>query len=338
MIERRTLIWRLDPIHPDRTLIEKAAHIIRSGGLVAFPTETVYGLGANALSAEAVARIYIAKERPASNPVIVHVIGIEQAISLVTEWPERAQLVGEHFWPGPLTLVLARSSRVPDIIAAGGSTVAIRCPKHGIARALIEAAGVPIAAPSANRSSAISPTLARHVLQSLAGRIDAVLDGGPTTAGLESTVLDLSREQPRLLRPGPIPLKELEALLGPIERFIQHPASEVLPSPGLLERHYAPRTPLEGYTSIERLQQCATRLVANGLRIGVISTESPLLSSERLTSFVLPNNPEQFGAQLYAVLHELDEANCDRLLVLLPPDDDEWMAVRDRLLRASAKS
>ncbi|MCS6777324.1 MAG: L-threonylcarbamoyladenylate synthase, partial [Chloroherpetonaceae bacterium] len=212
----RTRVLPVNPVHPEPGAIAQGADCLRAGGLVAFPTETVYGLGASALDAAAVARIYAAKGRPAHNPVIVHVADVVQARSLVTEWPEQADLLAARFWPGPLTLVLPRNAQVPDIVAAGGPTVAIRWPAHPVAQALIRAAGVPVAAPSANRSMHISPTRAEHVLRGLTGKIDLVLDGGPTPGGIESTVLDVTAMPPRLLRPGLVTAGQIAQVVGTV--------------------------------------------------------------------------------------------------------------------------
>src|SRR4051794_29437194 len=241
-----TPVLLIDPNAIDAGPIAQAADVLRRGGLVAFPTETVYGLGANALDAEAVRRIFEAKGRPANNPIIIHVADVEQARQLVAGWPSEAERLAARFWPGPLTLVLPRRDVVPDLVTAGGSTVAIRVPAHPVALALIRAAGMPIAAPSANRSTQLSPTRAEHVLHTMRGRIDLVLDPGPTSGGLESTVLDLTTSPPRLLRPGLVTRSEVEAIIGPIVLSSTAPLGAVsLPSPGMLPRHYAPRTPLE---------------------------------------------------------------------------------------------
>jgi L-threonylcarbamoyladenylate synthase len=216
-------ILRVDPYTPAADAIAHAAHVLQEGGLVAFPTETVYGLGANALDPAAVAKIFAAKGRPATNPIIVHIATIDEASALAGAWPDVAQQLADRFWPGPLTLVLPKQAHVPDLVTAGGATVALRMPAHPVALALLRACGFPLAAPSANRSSELSPTLPEHVLRGLADRIDLLLDAGPTSGGLESTVLDLTTQPPRLLRPGLVTIAELEALLGPIVRGISAP-------------------------------------------------------------------------------------------------------------------
>ncbi len=213
---RHTVVRQVSAEHPQEAAIAEAAEVLRRGGLVALPTETVYGLGANALEAGAVQAIFAAKERPPRNPVIVHVADAEAARALAAAWPERAGQLAERFWPGPLTLVLPKRPVVPDIVTAGGATVGLRVPAHRVALALLKAADVPIAAPSANRSSRVSPTTAAHVLADLEGRIDMILDAGPTSGGLESTVLDLTVEPPRVLRPGLVSVAQLEEVIGPV--------------------------------------------------------------------------------------------------------------------------
>jgi L-threonylcarbamoyladenylate synthase len=335
--ERRTEFCCVDSTYPDTVLIDRAARLLQLGGLIAFPTETVYGLGANAFNPEAVARIFAAKGRPANNPIIVHVGGIAEARKLVTAWPDSAQKLTEHFWPGPLTLVLPRSAMVPNIVTAGGPTVALRCPSHPIALALLRSAGVPIAAPSANRSGELSPTTAGHVLRGLAGRIDLILDSGPTTAGIESTVIDLSGGVLCLLRPGPIPPAKIEALIGPIERTTAAvmATDASMPSPGMLARHYAPRTPLECFATVEALNRRAKETTESNGRCAIVVADDVALGELGNRVERLPAAPDKYAAELYRVLHDLDEGNVDRILVLLPPDEEQWLAVCDRLLRAA---
>jgi L-threonylcarbamoyladenylate synthase len=314
--------------------LARAAEVLRTGGLVAFPTETVYGLGANALDGDAVARIFAAKGRPANNPLIVHVAETGEALRVASTWPDEAARLAERFWPGPLTLVLPRRPEVPDVVTASGPTVAVRLPAHRVARELIRLAEVPIAAPSANRSSRISPTRARHVLRDLDGRIDLLLDGGPTPGGIESTVLDLSRRPPRLLRPGLIEPAALEAIVGPIERQALIGGGEALPSPGLLARHYAPRTPMElAEGGEERVRQ----LSGNGLHVGWLVWFD--VDEEALpigvTLVRLPADAEGYAAELYQALHGLDEMGVDRIVAAVPPTGEQWLGVRDRLRRAA---
>lgn len=332
----RTEVLAIDPARPDPTIIARAAEILRSGGLVAFPTETVYGLGANALNATAVQGIFAAKGRPANNPLIVHVVDAAQARELASQWPQSAQQLAARFWPGPLSLVLPKRDMVPAIVTAGAATVALRVPAHPVAVALIRAAGVPIAAPSANRSNQVSPTRAEHVHKGLAGRIDLLLDGGPTSGGLESTVIDLSTAPCRLLRPGLVTRGEIEAVIGPLSQPL-HATHEdspaAMPSPGMLSRHYAPRAGLEcvaGSGAARVLQ-----LVQQGQRVGWLTSSEVAVPPGDIVLIELPNEPAGYSQQLYAALHALDDAGVDRIVVEMPPAGDAWTAVLDRLRRAA---
>ncbi len=306
--------------------------MLRAGGLVVFPTETVYGLGANALDAAAVARIFAAKGRPSNNPLIVHVADVMAVPRVAATWPDAAARLAERFWPGPLTLVLTKQCSVPDAVTAGGPTVAVRVPANAVALAILRAADVPVAAPSANLSTQLSPTRAEHVLRGLDGRVDLILDGGPTTGGIESTVLDVTVSPPRLLRPGLIGPAELEAVVGPIARGLGPGAT--LSSPGLLPRHYAPRTRVYceedgGPARVETMSRA-------GLRVGWIHFDSvldPALTGVRAVA--IPKDPAGYAARLYDVLHELDDAGLNAIVVEMPPATDEWLAIRDRLLRGS---
>lgn len=338
-----TLVWHLHPQSPDPVLLAQAAERLRGGELVAIPTETVYGLAANALSAGAVRRIFAAKGRPTFNPLIVHVADADMARSLVLDWPATADLLAQKFWPGPLTLVLPRNTKVPEEATGAGPTVGLRCPSHPVARGLIQAAGLPLAAPSANLSCQLSPTTAAHVLRDLGGKIELVLDAGPTPGGLESTVVDLSVTPPRLLRPGPIRRELLESLLGPLEWSSLAVAGAVPRSPGQLERHYAPRTPLELFSSARAMCQRLDQTKFQGEQVGVVGfDQARQISSTGKLRFHpgisrlhwLPDDPVGYAAKLYFVLHDLDERKLDRILLLLPPDEPAWLAVRDRLLRA----
>ncbi len=336
----RTECIKIGAERPDPGVIARAADVLRRGGLVAFPTETVYGLGANALDAAAVARIFKAKGRPERNPLIVHVLDAAQAHSLAT-WTPAAESVAARFWPGPLTLVLRKSDAVPEMVTAGGSTVALRAPSHPVARALLAECGLPIAAPSANRSSAVSATRAEHVLRALDGRIDLILDGGATSGGIESTVLSLVEAQPRLLRPGLLPVDELEAIVGTINRAkIADPGSAALAAPGMLERHYAPNGQLEiapddGYSRVLELVRSRHRV--GWLRFALKEASSQPFAIDRLRVYIMPRDAAGYGARLYDVLHELDAWAADRIVVELPPSDDAWLAIHDRLTRAAAR-
>ncbi len=328
-----THVLAIDPEDPDPAALDEAARILRQGGLVAFATETVYGLGAVATDERAVARIYTAKGRPAINPLIVHVASIDQARICITDWPASAEILAARFWPGPLTLVLRHSDRIPDIVTAGRTTVGVRMPASGVALGLIERTGEPVAAPSANRSNRLSPTRAEHVLADLDGLIDLVLDSGPTALGLESTVLDVTGDPPRLLRPGPIARIELESVLSgrPVLLPTAGEIAERPSSPGQLPVHYAPRTPTyrvdsrEELVSIPRLDEIA--LVAMGEQDA--SFALPVAREFRLES---PRIGSQF---LYHVLHQCDGLDVRAIIVIMPPDRPEWLAVRDRLLRAT---
>lgn len=316
---------------PEDPAIVEAAALLRAGGLVAFPTETVYGLGADGLNPAAVAKIYAAKGRPATNPVILHVADAAGAQALVSHWPAEAQALAERFWPGPLTLVLPASEQVPSIVRAGGPSVALRCPAHPVALALIRATGRPLAAPSANRSQHLSPTLAQHVASSLGGAVDLILDAGPTAAGLESTILDLSGGRPRVLRPGPLAPGELAALIGPVDLWEGAvKAGQAQAAPGMAERHYAPRARLE-------LVAPGADLAADLGRTAYVGLGFLPSLPEGVRGILLPLDAEAVGARLYALLHELDDAGFERIFMERPPEDEAWLAVRDRLRRASAK-
>jgi L-threonylcarbamoyladenylate synthase len=328
-----TDILAISSRHPEPDAIARAADVLRRGGLVAFPTETVYGLGANALNAGAVSRIFAAKGRPPTNPLIVHVADAAGARSVVSTWPDTATYLAERFWPGPLTLVLPRTAFVPDVVTASGPTVAVRVPAHPVAQALLRSTGFPLAAPSANASNYVSPTQAEHVRHDLDGRIDLILDGGPTPGGLESTVLDLTSSPPRLLRPGLVTAAELELVLGPIAQASESPAAAPLPSPGMLRRHYAPRAALE---CVVGGQDRVEALCREGRRVGWLAIDSPALPQlPGLTVVPMSRDPAEYAACLYAALHELDALGVEHIVVSLPPHGDAWLAIHDRLRRAS---
>ena len=315
--------------------IERAAQFLRAGGLVAFPTETVYGLGANALDAEAVARIYAVKGRPGTSPLIVHVSSIEMAQSLVTNWPENANRLARRFWPGPLTLVLEKlvlekqlekQPAIPAIVTAGLPTVGLRMPAHPIALALIRAAGVPLAAPSANRFGELSPTTAGHVRRSLGSEVDFILDGGPCKVGIESTVLSLTEPRPILFRPGGISRTDLEAIVGPVGSA-QEVQAGAHPAPGLHPRHYSPRTTLYLVTN--------GKLPAQGQ--GIYLQHQHASSRTNIAIRQMPQSAADYAAALYEVLHQADAGNYNWIAVDLPPSTPEWEAVQDRLKRAATK-
>jgi L-threonylcarbamoyladenylate synthase len=297
-------------VRADDEQMARAADVIRRGGLVAFPTETVYGLGANALDADAVARIYAAKQRPFASPLIVHVADEAMARSLTETWPETAELLAKKFWPGPLTVVLKKASIVPDIVTANLDSVGIRMPRHPVALKLIQLAGAPIAAPSANRFTEVSPTTAQHVLASLASSVDLILDGGATQVGIESTVVSLRRNPPVLLRPGMIGLHELEHVTGVRwEREADKP--EIVESPGQHPRHYAPRTKF------------------------YVLDEGITMAEGRGRVIDMPHDPVAYAACLYAEMRKADAEGWDWIAVRRTPELEEWDGIRDRLKRAS---
>lgn len=317
--------------------IQAAAACLRRGELVVFPTETVYGLGANALDPSAVEKIFALKGRPACNPLIVHLAEPAQARRWVREWPQSAEALAAAFWPGPLTLVLPKTDDIPPQVTAGGPTVALRVPAHPVALALLRAAQVPVAAPSANRSGEISPTRAEHVLRSLGERIVEVamiLDAGPTQVGLESTVVSLVGE-PRLLRPGQLSVQQIEAVLGrPLEPPDDVAESVSLPSPGLLRRHYSPRTRMELVNAADPAE-LADR-AAKGERLGLLTqSDAPVPSAVMVQR--MPGSAVAYAARLYDVLHTLDTLGLDRIIVDLPPTGSDWQAIHDRLARAAAQ-
>ena len=329
--------------------LERAAEILRGGGLVALPTETVYGLGANALDRFAVERIFAAKSRPAWDPVIVHVASEAMLDGLVDEIPEAARRLMEAFWPGPLTLLLKRTRAVPDAVTAGRPLVGVRMPSHPVALELIRRAGIPVAAPSANRFGHVSPTTAEHVLDDLDGRIDAVLDAGPTLRGVESTVLDPSACPMVIYRPGAVTAEQIAEIAGPVEKFrsgetLRETPTEALPSPGVGLKHYAPRARLVLVEARE--EELGARLAAAasaecGERVGVMLPADlgapPEVAAERVFAWGRWNAPEELAQRLYAGLRALDAAGCTVILCPLPPAEGIGAAIRDRLLKAGTK-
>jgi L-threonylcarbamoyladenylate synthase len=336
-----TELVAIDAQLPDAEAIARAAAVLRAGGLVAFPTETVYGLGANALDAAAVARVFAAKGRSPRNPLIVHVAEVADVLRVAAAWTEIAARLAERFWPGPLTMVLPRHADLPNEVTGGGATVAVRLPAHPIARALVRAACVPVAAPSANPSTRISATTADHVLRHLGGRIELVLDGGPTPGGLESTVLDVMCSPAKCLRPGLVSIAAIEAVIGeispPDSAATGRAAGDddnALRSPGLLRRHYAPSVPLERVSGNARNRVQA--LLNKGLRVGWLSLiEAAANEIPGLTVEQMPTGPADYAARLYAALHAMEAAGVERIVVSLPPATEDWLAVHDRLRRAA---
>ncbi len=307
-----------------REQIAQAAALICSGRVVAFPTETVYGLGANALDPAAIKRIYEIKQRPTTSPLIVHVSSVNMARSLVTDWPDSADLLAKAFWPGPLTLVLHKNDRVPVELTAGLATVGLRMPAHPVALALIEESGLPIAAPSANRFTQLSPTTAQHVANGLGDAVDLILDGGPTEVGIESTVLSLTGSQPVLLRPGMVSREAIEVLLGPI--LLLENAGDAHASPGLHSKHYSPRTPLYLLSLDQPLPQSG-----KGIHF---YWSNPREAAE---SQAMPAEPEKYAALLYDTLHQADLRGYDWITVEAPPATPAWAGILDRLVRASIR-
>jgi L-threonylcarbamoyladenylate synthase len=342
-----TKVVRVDRDRPNPDDIARAAECLRRGGLVAFPTETVYGLGVHALDRDAVRKLFDAKRRPVTDPLIVHVAEFGQIALLVTALPEHAASLATRFWPGPLTLILPRAPSVPLEVTAGLQTVAIRIPAHPVARALLAAAAVPVAAPSANLFSRPSPTRAAHVVEDLNGRIDMVIDGGATDVGVESTVLDLTVSPPQMLRPGAITLEALRGVL-PAVRVASSPRSANTPmrSPGLLARHYSPRVPMtlyQGPTDAARaaLVTAARQAIAGGSRVGVVATSGDARLLDQIPVVIADLGPDDdakgAAVRLYAALRELDAANVDVILAREAPHNDGlWHALRDRLRRAAA--
>jgi L-threonylcarbamoyladenylate synthase len=330
----------IDPASPDPETIADAAARLRVGELVAFPTETVYGLGANALDAAAVARIFSAKGRPSFNPVIVHVAHTDAARRVVTSWPESAAKLAAAFWPGPLTIVLPKAPEVPDIVSAGLPFIGVRVPAHPVALALLRAARVPVAAPSANKSNQLSPTSAEHVARALADVDGIILDGGPCAVGIESTVIDLSSDVPTLLRPGGVSVAALESVLGvKVQRVVAAPGGDTpRRSPGALDRHYAPRALVRMVPSGDAVALATTidSVRADDAIIGVLAySDFDLPFREDVVVRMLPSRAEPYASVLFAALHELDAVGVSAIVVEAVPELPIWDAVRDRLRRAA---
>jgi L-threonylcarbamoyladenylate synthase len=302
--------------------VRRAAQILRAGGLVAFPTETVYGLGADAASAAAVARLYATKGRPADHPVIVHFASADDAFSFSREIPQEARALAQRFWPGPLTLILKRGDKAKDFVTGGQDSVGLRVPSHPVAHQLLAQFGGGVAAPSANRFGLVSPTTAAHVREDLGDEVDLVLEGGPSEVGIESTIVDLSGGEALLLRPGAISKRELQQIVK-----VEEKRSSIRHSGGL-SRHYAPRTPARLVDAFDLDRQIA-RLKE---RVAVLAFTRP---DERVDYWLrMPREPAAYAQRLYAALRELDSAGCEQILVEAPPPDAEWAAVRDRLQKA----
>lgn len=343
-----TRILKVDPEQPDEKIIQKAAEIIVSGRLVAFPTETVYGLGANALNTDAVEKIFQAKKRPYSDPLIVHIAEIKQIYDVAENIPEMTWLLAENFWPGPLTLILERNPKVSSKVSTGLKTVAVRMPNHKIAQQLIAYAGTPIAAPSANLFSRPSPTTAEHVYSDLKGRIELILDGGPCPIGLESTVLDLTQDEPVILRPGGYMLEDLKRVIPnvKIKPMIHKPDSSTTPfvSPGMSLKHYSPNAKVllfsgEPESTMKRMVRIAHQLISNDLSVGVMVSDENMGYFDgvnvKLQLLGPDHDLEQIGRNLFAGLRELDFERIDIILVMDFGQEGLGLTIRDRLIRAS---
>jgi L-threonylcarbamoyladenylate synthase len=321
--------------------VQRAAAVLRVGGLVALPTETVYGLAANALDPAAVAAIFAAKGRPARNPIIVHVADLEMARRCVADWPAAAESLARSFWPGPLTLVLPRAAEIPDVVTAGGGTVGIRWPSHPFIQAVIRECGFPLAAPSANPANRLSPTNADHVRRCLGDRVPLIVDGGQSQVGIESTVLDLTVTPPRVLRPGMIHLESLRAALG--GRDVRGadepdlPTGEPLRSPGRLPAHYAPRAKLvsRSWTGEPALRREVARLHVPLAGVHVVAHTVIPSENDWGRVSVIPRDAEAFARAIYAELHRCDELGARLIVVETPPQGGEWQGIADRLERAA---
>ena len=341
-----TLVLKVDPSNPDPEKIRLAADVLRKGGLVAFPTETVYGLGANALDEGAVLRIFEVKQRPADNPLIVHIADFEDVYVLAEHLPPKAQDLMERFWPGPLTLLLPRSELVPDATTAGLSTVAVRMPSHSIARMLIKEAEVPVAAPSANLSGRPSPTTAAHVLEDLSGKIEVVVDGGEVEFGLESTILDLTTTPPTLLRPGPLTVEELQEILGqitihPVARA-EEPCEKVIAlAPGMKYRHYAPKAKVilvEGRADaiVTKVQELVQKYRQMGKRVGIMATSENAHHYEGLVEVVGERQrPKTIAKNLFKILRRFDEQGVEIVIAEGIEPVGVGLAIMNRLRKAA---
>lgn len=326
----------VDPRHPSDEVVADAAGVLKGGGLVGLPTETVYGLGARAFDQGALARVFEAKGRPSHHPLIAHVIDENQARELASVWPEPASRLAVALWPGPLTLVVARASHVPRAVAGGGDSIAVRAPSHAVTRAVIAALGEPVAAPSANRFQGVSPTTAAHVAKALGGAVDLILDAGPCEAGIESTVVDVRGAVARVLRPGAVDLATLRMIVPDVD------ASEALAgtqeprvSPGMEARHYAPRAQLLLAGTLEEALHIVQTISARGGRAGLIVREPPPATPDAVLVRQLPNQPAQYARLLYRTLHDLDDERVDAIVVHAVPRDQSWWAIADRLRRAT---
>lgn len=344
MPDLSTRILRVNAADPEPELIQEAAKVLRDGGLVAFPTETVYGLGANALDAQAVNRIFTAKGRPASDPIIVHIHDLAQLSIVAVNVPDLAYQLAREFWPGPLTFVLQRSSSVPPNVSAGMSTVAVRMPSHPVAVALLRAANLPVAAPSANRFARPSATSAAHVLEDLDGRIDCILDGGKAVIGVESTILDLTKEQPTILRPGGITLEAIRKFIPDVQIVSKHLHADEqgIEAPGMLYKHYSPRAELLLFNGVQDVVVSAMRTYAlqqmkNGKKVGFLlpNKEQSHFSDLPVEIINLGSTESEISHNLFSAMRSLDQAGVDVILVHGFGQSGLGLALWDRLLRAA---
>lgn len=317
--------------------VQRAAELIRAGEPVALPTETVYGLAANALNEMAVAKIFQIKGRPANNPIIVHVASVELAGRCVKHFPSAAERLARAFWPGPLTLVLPRADAIPPLVAAGGATIGVRWPSHPFIQAVIRACDFPLAAPSANLSNRLSPTDAGHVRRQLGGKVPLIVDGGQAQVGIESTVLDLVASPPRILRPGMIRAESLAAVCGGIQTSDSGLQSSELRSPGMLKKHYSPRAKLVllEWRDDGELQRHLGNCRLPAARCHIIAHTKIPADKHFAGVSVIPHDAEAFARALYAELHRCDEAGAEIIIVESPPDLPEWSGIIDRLRRAA---
>ncbi len=324
-------------------VVQEAGKILREGGLVAFPTETVYGIGANALDEQAVKKIYVAKGRPSDNPLIMHVSDVHILKDYVQHIDDKSKRLIAKFWPGPLTLIFQKKDTVPDIITGGLDTVAVRMPKHPIAHDIIHSAGIPIAAPSANISGKPSPTRGRHVVEDLNGRVDMIIDGGKTTHGLESTVLDMTGDIPSILRPGSITYSMIKAVIGDVS-YDNHleDVTQAPKAPGMKYKHYAPKAPIkivmgadEKVTEYINAQSALHRV--EGLKVGVISPvhRVHLLEGDVVLSIGAIDNPEEIGSNLFKILRQFDDMNVDIIYSVDFQGEELNVAIMNRLIKAA---
>jgi L-threonylcarbamoyladenylate synthase len=332
----QTIILGTETARQFQVAVARAVELLRAGEVVALPTETVYGLAANALDARAVGRLFEIKGRPSRNPIIVHVAGVALARQCAEAWPEAAGQLAEAFWPGPLTLVLRRASIIPDIVTAGGETVGIRWPSHPFMQQVIQECGFPLAAPSANRSTEISPTSAEHVRKSLGGKIPLIVDGGQSRVGIESTVIDLSVAPPELLRPGMVHAESLLAVLGDL-RMGRELQGDLPRSPGLLKKHYSPKARLVvwNWRDDRELALKLRELKAAPGKVHVVAHRA-IPGIPGLEVSVVPEDPEAYARALYSEWHRCDQAGADWIVMEALPDEPEWRAIADRVARASA--